>query len=108
LDRRDRVDVVAAQAHGVRERTGLTKDQTDRAAWTVTDAVQAGGPRSVALFLAVAWQSKLPLFIFRVPGAGWLLDRIYGVIAANRRRLPGMTPWCVSHPDACTPDPPER
>jgi predicted DCC family thiol-disulfide oxidoreductase YuxK len=96
--------VVAAQAHGVRDRTGLTIEQTDRAAWTVIDDAQAGGPRAVALMLAVAWNSKLPMLPWKIPGMPWLLDRIYEFIANNRRRLPGETPWCVAHPDACTPD----
>ena len=41
---------------------------------------------------------------WRVPGFPWLLDRIYEFVAANRRRLPGVTPYCVEHPDACDPD----
>ncbi len=95
--------VVAAQAHGVWDRTGLTEEQTDRAAWTVAGDAVAGGPRAVALMLAVAWNSKLPMLPFRVPGLPWLLDRLYEWIAANRRRFPGETPWCVAHPDECGP-----
>ncbi len=95
--------MVAAQALGVRERTGLTADQTERAAWTVSGDVVAGGPRGVALMLAVAWNSKLPLLVFKVPGLGWVLDRLYEWIAANRGRFPGETPWCVAHPEECDP-----
>ena len=94
---------MAAQAHGVLERTGLTSDQTDRAVWTVAGDVRTGGPRAVALMLAVAWNSAMPMLPFRLPGVPWLLDRLYGVIAANRHRLPGTTPWCVEHPGACDP-----
>ena len=95
---------------GVRDRLGLTVEQTDAAAWTVGDTadgttVRAGGPRSVALHLAVAWQRSFPLWPFRVPGVGRLLDAVYRLIARNRGRLPGATPWCVAHPDACEPPP---
>jgi len=94
---------VAAQRHGVHERTGLTTEQTDRAAWTVAgDDVMAGGPRGVALMLAVAWNSRLPMLPFRIPGVPWLLDRLYEWIARNRRRFPGETPWCEAHPDECS------
>lgn len=96
---------MAAQAHGVHARTGLTAAQTERAAWTVTGDVRAGGPRAVGLFLAVAWNSRLPLLAWRVPGAPWLLDRIYEWIARNRHRFPGQTPWCNEHPEACDPPP---
>ena len=93
--------MVAAQAPGVRERTRLSVEQTERAAWTVIDDIRAGGPRSVALMLAVAWNTKLPMLVFRIPGAGWVLDRVYETIAANRHRLPGVTPWCDAHTGGC-------
>lgn len=96
--------MVAAQAFGVRERTGLSHEQTDRAAWAVADGVQAGGPSAVALFLAVAWNSRIPMLPWRMPGMPWVLGRLYELIANNRRHLPGATPWCVAHPDACDPD----
>lgn len=97
--------MVAAQAIGVRERTGLSPAQTERAAWTVAEGVCVGGPRAVALFVAVAWDSRLPLVVWRLPGVPWLLDRIYEWVARNRHRFPGRTPWCVTHPEACEPAP---
>ena len=89
----------------MRERTGLTEAQTERAAWTVAPGVEVGGPRAVGMFLAIAWNSRLVLLPWRVPGVAWLLDRVYEWIARNRRRFPGQTPWCVAHPDACEPPP---
>ncbi len=100
---------MAAQAHGVGERTGLTESQTGRAVWTVSDDARVtatvGGPRAVGLFLAVAWSSKLPLLAWKLPGAPLVLDLVYGWIARHRHRLPGQTPWCVDHPHACEPEP---
>ena len=96
--------MVAAQAYGVRERTGLIESQTDRAAWTVHGDVCVGGPRAVGLFFAVAWNSRLPLVAWHAPGVPWLLDRVYELIARNRYRFPGRTPWCVEHPDRCEPE----
>ena len=68
------------------------------------DGSVVGGSRSIALALAVAWRSRLLLLPFRLPGVPWLLDRIYELVARNRRRLPGDTPWCVEHPDECEAD----
>jgi predicted DCC family thiol-disulfide oxidoreductase YuxK len=84
----------------------LTAAQTEAAAWTVTldRQIAVGGPRAVALLIAVAWNSKLPLLPWKIPGAPWLLDRIYELIARNRSRLPGVTPWCVEHADQCLPE----
>ena len=96
---------MASQAHGVLERTGVTAADAERAAWTVADdGVIAGGPRSIGLMLAVAWNSKIPMWPWKIPGVPWVLDRVYEWIAANRRRLPGDTPWCIAHPGACVPD----
>ena len=57
------------------------------------------------LMLAVAWNSKIPLLPFRLPGVPSLLDRLYELIASNRQRLPGETPWCLAHPGECVPSP---
>ena len=97
--------MTAAQEHGARRRLGLTAEQTDVAAWTVAaDGTVVGGARAIALALAIARQSRVPMWPWRVPGAPWLLDRLYSGVAAARRRLPGVTPFCVEHPDVCEPD----
>ena len=93
---------MASQAHGVRGRTSLSESQTDRAVWTVIDDVSVGGARAVALFLAVAWNTRLPLMPWRVPALPWMLDRAYEFVARNRHRIPGDTPWCVTHPEQCS------
>ncbi|MFT4659306.1 MAG: putative DCC family thiol-disulfide oxidoreductase YuxK [Candidatus Aldehydirespiratoraceae bacterium] len=103
---------MAAQAHGVPGRTGLTVEQTDMAVWTVAsdsqgDVFSAGGPRGVALMLAVAWNSSVPLLPWKFAGVPWLLDRTYEVIAANRYRFPGDTPWCVANGGDCVPRTPD-
>jgi predicted DCC family thiol-disulfide oxidoreductase YuxK len=104
LDRHNRVEVRAGQTAGTRDLTGLTEQQTDAAAWTVTpEGVAVGGARAVALYTAVAWNSKLPLLPWKVPGVPWLLDRLYELIARNRHRLPGMSPWCSEHDGECDP-----
>lgn len=107
MDRSDRIDVVASQAHGLLARTGLTADQANRAVWFAPTSDHAfepvGGPRAVALFFAVSRQTKIPLLPVRTRWSTWLLDRAYEWIARHRHRFPGMTPWCTSHPDACSP-----
>jgi predicted DCC family thiol-disulfide oxidoreductase YuxK len=85
----------------VLERTGLSREEATAAAWTIADGTKVGGPRAVALMLAVAWQSRVPLLPFRVPGVGRLLDAVYTLIATNRHRFPGTTPWCVEHGGEC-------
>lgn len=94
--------MVASQAHGVRERTGLTRAQAEVAAWVVAESgVTVGGARAIGLAVAVAWQRRFVLWPWKVPGVPWLLDRCYDGVARVRRRLPGTTPWCVAHPGQC-------
>ncbi len=105
----------------MRDRTGITDAEADRAAWTAwpatnrpeSDTVQVGGEvggevggkvggaRSIALGLAVGRQARWPTLPWRLPGLPWILDRVYDVVATNRHRLPGETPWCETHPDQC-------
>lgn len=79
----------------------MTTAATDAAAWTVAPGVEVGGARAVGLALAVAWGTGLPLLPWKVPGVPWLLDRCYELIARNRYRLPGIQPWCTTHPADC-------
>lgn len=89
------------------ERTGLTAHQVEVAVWAVSDelGVKVGGARAVALAMAVARSARWPLLPWRRParwfGVPWLADRVYAVVAANRHRLPGVTPWCTAHPGDC-------
>lgn len=72
--------------------------------WTVADdGTSVGGARAIALMIAVAWQTRLPLLLWRIPGAPWTLDRVYEFVARHRHRLPGRTPWCAAHEGACEP-----
>ena len=82
---------------------GLSRERTEVAAWTVTTSPDGvvGGARAVAAMLTVAWNSTLPMLPWRIPKVPMLLDRLYELVARNRHRLPGETPWCVAHPDEC-------
>ena len=84
----------------------MSVERTDAAAWTVAEGgVAVGGARAIALAVAVARQRRFPLWPWRIPGAPWLLDRLYDLVARLRHRLPGTTPWCTAHPGACDDGP---
>jgi predicted DCC family thiol-disulfide oxidoreductase YuxK len=102
LDRHDRVEIVAAQSPGARERAGLSEIETDAAVWAVDrDGLRVGGARAVGLALAVARGSRWPILPWRVPGVPWLLDRCYRFVAGHRGWFPGETPWCEAHSGEC-------
>lgn len=104
LDKHDRLDIVASQATDQRDLTRVSEAEGDRAAWTVAEGgVKVGGARAIALALAVGRQARWPVLAWKVPGAPWLLDQAYALVAANRHRIPGERPWCLEHTAGCTP-----
>ncbi|NQY57374.1 MAG: DUF393 domain-containing protein [Ilumatobacteraceae bacterium] len=98
----ERVDIVPSQRPGVLARTGVTGEQAAKSVWTVADdATVAGGPAAIALAVAIGRRQRWPMWPFAVPGVEWVLDRLYALIAANRGKFPGETPWCQQHPERC-------
>ena len=102
LDRRDRVAMVPFQKPGTPETHGLTVADCERAAWTVTpDGQRYPGAGAINVALATALGSRAPWLLYRLPGIHWLQDRLYAMVARNRTRLPGDTPYCEQHPEEC-------
>lgn len=128
LDKTDSLDIVASQAIGVLDRTGVTAAEAEVAAWTVwadptADAAadgaaavgpdasggdaapigggKVGGARAIGLALAVGRGARWPIVAWKLPLLPWVLDRAYGFVADHRRWFPGETPWCERHPDQC-------
>lgn len=106
VDRRNRIVMLPYQAPGVLDRYGLTAQDCAGAAWTFTpDGTRHRGAAAINAALGTALGVDLPLWVYRLPLVGRLQDWVYAAVARNRRRLRGVTPWCVSHPEArCGPD----
>lgn len=102
LDRHHRVTVVPAQAPGVHERYGLSRADTDGAAWGITpDGEKHRGAGAIQMTLSVALGTSLPHAIYRLPVLRQVQDGVYALVARTRNRLPGDTPYCERHPEAC-------
>ena len=102
LDRREALELVASQAPGVLDRTGVTEHEAEVAAWTVAPGgTKVGGARAIALALAVGRGARWPVLPWKLPLAPWVLDRIYQFVADHRGWFPGETPWCDAHPGQC-------
>jgi len=102
LDRRHRVTLAPFQKPGVPAAHGLSVAQCEAAAWAITP----GGQRypaaaAINLTLAVALGTRLPLWIYAVPGIRQLQDAAYAWVVRNRGRLPGVTPYCEQFPGEC-------
>jgi predicted DCC family thiol-disulfide oxidoreductase YuxK len=102
-DTRDRLTVVPCQTVDGVDRFGLTRDDCLRSVWAVTpDGGAEAGGQAATLIAAVLLQHRWPVTIGRMPGVRHILALGYRAVASNRHRLPGMMPWCESHPEECT------
>lgn len=102
IDRHDRVNVLAGQAAGTHQRTGVSTEESVRAAWAVSPTgYRIAGAPAIALSVAVAIGCRLPLVAWKIPTVPGLLDRVYQWIADNRRRFRGDTPWCEQRVRRC-------
>ncbi len=102
LDRHRRVTAVPFQKPGTLEAYGLTVAECEAAAWAITpDGARYRGAGAIDMALAVGLGVGLPYWLYRIPGVGWVQDRVYDWVVANRHRLPGDVPYCDQYPDAC-------
>ena len=100
--------VVPYQKLGVPASAGLSVEQCKKAAWAVEPGNTCGetqcryrGAAAINASLSVALGVRLPLSFYEMPGVGWFQDRLYDLVAANRHRLPGDTPYCKAQPEEC-------
>jgi predicted DCC family thiol-disulfide oxidoreductase YuxK len=102
LDRHHRVTVVPFQQPGAPEAAGLTVAQCEAAAWAIAaPGRRYRGAAGINFGLAVALGTRLPLWLYAMPGLRQVQDRVYDFIARIRRHLPGDVPYCVQHPEEC-------
>jgi predicted DCC family thiol-disulfide oxidoreductase YuxK len=102
LDRNRRVTAVPYQKSGVPASVSLTLEECKSAAWAVSpDGERYRGAGAVNASLAVATGTTLPLLVYALPGVRQLEDRTYDLIAANRKTLPGVEPYCKQYPEEC-------
>lgn len=75
---------------------GVTAEQaTEAVQWIGIDGAIRSGHEAIAAMLGTAGPAyRLAGRLLRLPGISWLAARAYGLIAANRHRLPGGTPAC--------------
>ena len=102
LDRRRRVTVVPFQQPGAPERVGLTFAECESAAWAISpDGRRYRGAEAINATLAVILRTRLPVWIYRLPGVRQVQDAVYSWVSRNRSRLPGDQPYCEQHPERC-------
>jgi predicted DCC family thiol-disulfide oxidoreductase YuxK len=102
LDRHRRVRAVPSQNRGVPASLGLTVEECEETAWTITpDGGRYRGAEAANAALAAVLGSALPLLLYSLPGVKQFQDFVYHLVASNRGLLPGDRPFCAQHPAEC-------
>ena len=104
LDRSHRVTVAPFQRPGLAAAHGLSIAQCEAAAWALavsTYEARYRGAGAINLALSVALGIPIFLRFYELPGIRQIQDAVYEWVVRNRHRFPGVTPYCVEHPDEC-------
>lgn len=81
---------------------GVTPAKCLRSVWAIADdGTIATGSDAAGLILTALVRNHWPYRICRLPMIRQALSLGYRLIAKNRRKLPGETPWCQQHPEDC-------
>jgi predicted DCC family thiol-disulfide oxidoreductase YuxK len=90
------------QSPGMADRLGVTDDRMLESAWWLdsSGAIFAGA-YAMNVALAAALGTRLPLWIYRIPGVGAAQNVIYRWVATHRYRFRGATPLCEAEPERC-------
>lgn len=100
LDRHGRIETLPYQQPGAPESIGASFDECSGSVqWRGPDGTRLAGAAAVNAALGSALGTTLPRRLYRLSSGPQ--ERLYDLVARNRRRLPGMQPWCSSHPGRC-------
>lgn len=101
-DRSGELRTEVLQSPEAPERLGIPPSQLlDAVRWLDSSGRVYSGAEAANAALSSAIGTRLPLLLYRVTGIRFVEDVVYRWVAANRRRFPGTTPYCQSHPAAC-------
>jgi predicted DCC family thiol-disulfide oxidoreductase YuxK len=102
LDRTGDLQVEPFQTPWIADRLGLRDERFSESAWWLdsSGAVFAGA-HAMNAALSAALGTRLPVWIYRLPGVGAAQDFVYRWVAAHRYRFRGVTPLCESQPERC-------
>ena len=102
LDRNCRVTAVPYQKPGIPASVGLSVEVCEAYVWAVaSDGRRYRGAEAINVSLGGALGTRLPHTLYKLPLVGRLQDLAYNWIAANRRKLPGIEPYCSRYPSQC-------
>lgn len=102
LDRKHRVSVTPFQAPGACAALGLSPQECEAAAWVAAEGRgPVRGAEAILLALAAATGVGRLARLYLTPSRRRCADSAYAWFARQRGRLPGLRPYCQTHPAEC-------
>ncbi|MGH3633715.1 thiol-disulfide oxidoreductase DCC family protein [Mycobacterium sp.] len=103
LNRTGKLRTEPLQGPGVVERLGIPPSHLlDSGRWLDSSGAVYSGAEAMNAAVSTAIGTRFPLMFYRIPGIRFVEEAIYRWVAAHRYRFPGTTPYCQSHPEACS------
>jgi predicted DCC family thiol-disulfide oxidoreductase YuxK len=103
LSRTGRLRIEPMQQPGTSERLGIPTERLLESSWWLdSSGAVFSGAEGMNAALSAALGTRLPLWLYRVPGIGALQEIVYRWFAAHRYRFRGVTPLCESAPERCS------
>ncbi|WAC92001.1 thiol-disulfide oxidoreductase DCC family protein [Mycobacterium sp. Aquia_213] len=101
-DRTGLLRIEPMQTPGMADRLGVTDERMLESAWWVdSSGAIFGGAHAMNAALSVALGTRVPLWIYRIPGVGAMQNAFYHWVSAHRYRFRGATPLCEAEPERC-------
>lgn len=101
-DKRNVLEFRTCQSMNLDDLGGISPKMCMRAVWAISeDGTIASGSDAAALIASAMLNNWWPWRIGRLPGIRHILGFGYQLVADNRMKFPGDTPWCQQHPEDC-------
>ena len=102
FDRTGKIHTEPLQGAGVAERLGVAPENLlDAVRWIDSTGTIYHGAEAVNAALATAIGTRIPLWVYRIPGIRFIEDVVYQWVVDHRYKFPGTTPHCEAYPTAC-------
>lgn len=102
LNRTGRLRTEPMQKPWVPEQLGVAAHRLPESSWWLdSSGAVYSGAEAMNAALSTALGTRLPLWLYRVPGIGAIQEAVYRWVAAHRYRFRGVTPLCESAPEQC-------
>lgn len=101
-DRTGQLRIEPFQTPEIAELLRSTDGQFSESAWWLDSSGEiVAGAHAMNAALSAALGTRLPLWIYRTPGVGWLQNVVYRWVATHRYHFRGVTPLCEAQPERC-------